>query len=261
MDFSEPLVSAEPADHEPTSPHSYRLWVFVVTGLGLLVMGIILAVFVLPVTRAAVPAAERMTSNYQLKQIGLALHNYHGQHGSFPPAYFADEKGRPMHSWRVLILPYINEQALYDRYDFDKPWNHPDNVEVTRQMPEIYASPYTHYYGFGKTVPAGKTHYQAISAPGTVLGRTEGSSFKEITDGSSQTAMILENFARPVPWAKPTDLSPQELLANFKQITDSPSNASLVLMADGSIRMITAETTPDELDGGFYINDGRGFDP
>lgn len=266
MDFSEPprdeqWVDSDPTDSEPAKRRRLSFWVFMVTGLGLLAMGLVLVVVVIPVGRAASPAAERMTSNNHLKQIGLALHHYHNQHGSFPPAYIADEEGRPMHSWRVLILPYAGEQALYDRYDFDKPWDHPNNVEVTRQMPEIYGSPHSHYYGFGKTAPAGHTHYQAISAPGTVLGQTEGCRMDEIADGLFKTAIVLENYARPVHWAEPTDLSPRDIRANFEQITSGPSSGSLVLMADGSIRTITAETTPDELEGGFYIDDGRGFDP
>jgi len=262
MDFSEPpRGEQDEVDPEPATRRRLSFWVFIITGLGMLVMGLILVVVVIPAGRAASPAAERMTSGYHLKTIGLALHHYHDQHGSFPPAYIADKEGHPMHSWRVLILPYVEEQALYDRYDFEKPWDHPDNVEVTQQMPEIYASPHTHYYGFGKVAPAGETHYQAISAPGTVLGQTEGCRMNEISDGISKTAIILENYARPVHWAKPIDLSPKEIMRNFEQITVGPSNSSQMLMADGSIRTITAEITPSELEGGFFINDGRGFDP
>src|SRR5688500_8670454 len=58
-------------------------------------------------------------------QLGIALHSYHDEYGSFPPAYVADANGKPMHSWRVLILPFIEEQALYQRYRFNEPWNGP----------------------------------------------------------------------------------------------------------------------------------------
>ena len=67
------------------------------------------------------PARASMCKN-QLMNIGLALYQYYEQYGSFPPAYIADESGKPMHSWRVLILPYLEESALYMQYDFNEPW-------------------------------------------------------------------------------------------------------------------------------------------
>lgn len=72
-------------------------------------------------------AARRAQCSNNLKQIAFSLHSYHDRYGCFPPAYIADEEGKPMHSWRVLILPFIEEQALYDRYAFTEPWDGPSN--------------------------------------------------------------------------------------------------------------------------------------
>jgi hypothetical protein len=76
-----------------------------------------------------------------LKQIALALHNYHDDHGCFPPAYVADANGRPMHSWRVLILPYLEQKVLYDQYDFTEPWNGPNNSKLLATPPDTYGCP------------------------------------------------------------------------------------------------------------------------
>ena len=73
-----------------------------------------------------------------LKQIGLALHLYHDDFGTFPPAYVADENGKPMHSWRVLLLPYLDMKWLYDKYDFSVPWNSPQNLALISNAPEVF---------------------------------------------------------------------------------------------------------------------------
>src|SRR5260221_9789347 len=76
----------------------------------------------LPMERGVRPAARRSQCKNNLKQIGLALHNYHGVWGSFPPPYIPDEQGRPKHSWRTLILPMFDQAPLYNKYRFDEPW-------------------------------------------------------------------------------------------------------------------------------------------
>lgn len=77
-----------------------------------------------------------------LRQIGLGILHYSTNRpdGKFPPAYLADDEGRPMHSWRVLILRELEEEALYEAYDFEKPWDHPENLKVAQRMPVLYQS-------------------------------------------------------------------------------------------------------------------------
>jgi hypothetical protein len=74
-----------------------------------------------------------------LKAIGLALYNYADAHGgTLPPAYVADAHGRPLYSWRVLILPYIEQRPLYDRFHLDEPWDSPNNRTLIASMPFTY---------------------------------------------------------------------------------------------------------------------------
>ncbi len=75
---------------------------------------------------------------HNIRDLSMALHYYHAQHGSFPPAYIADENGNPMHSWRVLILPYIEERDLYDQYDFDEPWDGPNNSLLHDKVVDLF---------------------------------------------------------------------------------------------------------------------------
>ena len=99
----------------------------------------LIGVLLLPAVQSAREAAFCVVCSNNLKQIAMALHMYNEQYGSFPPAYIADENGNPKHGWRVLILPFLDEQALYDKYDFDEPWNGPNNSKLADSMPPVYS--------------------------------------------------------------------------------------------------------------------------
>src|SRR5690606_17767117 len=112
---------AAPAPTPPPrgSGSGWSLAVVLIVGavVGLLFCGGILVALLLPAVQSARETARRVQCANNLKQIGLAMHNYMDVNGAFPPAYLADSDGKPMHSWRVLILPYMEHRSLYDRYD------------------------------------------------------------------------------------------------------------------------------------------------
>jgi len=258
MDFSKP-----PRDEQITDPERAEIWATIrgqLSFLACLVVAMGIMVLILWPSGGHHPVANRrMASRQNLKHIGLALHNYHDTYNTLPPAYIPDEHGRPMHSWRVLILPFFGETsatALHQAYDFDKPWDHPDNLKVAEQMPWVYASP--HYPEHAKQ---GLTTYLAISSEGTVLGTTKPSTFREITDGASQTLMVIELLNRPVAWTEPVDISPDTIMAHYARLADTVQYGNHVLFADGSIRFIGKDQRRQELEDGFYINDGRRFVP
>ncbi|MEX0794471.1 MAG: DUF1559 domain-containing protein [Pirellulaceae bacterium] len=223
----------------------------------MVVCGGVLVALLLPAVQQARHAARRMQSSNNMKMIGLALHNYHDTYGTFPPAYIPDENGKPMHSWRVLISPFLDDGFQFSQYDFDKPWDHADNMAVTQQMPSVYNSPILD----SAETTQGMTPYVAVSGPETVLGQAEGSQFRSIVDGTSHTIIAMENFSRPVFWAEPTDISPDQIMANFTRIMDSATPGPQVLMADGSVMTVSSSTSPQAFEGGLYINDGEGFSP
>jgi hypothetical protein len=150
-----------------------------------------------------------MSCSNNLKQIALALHNYHDRYGSLPPAYVADEDGKPMHSWRVLILPYLEQQALYDIYDMDEPWNGPNNIQLLKDVPSIYACP----SATGHSKRRGTcTSYVAVVGPTTPWPAPSVASFATIKDGMSNTALVVESN-HEIPWLEPRDLQMDEAMA------------------------------------------------
>ena len=95
-----------------------------------------------------------------LKQIGLAMHNYHARHKTFPPAYTVDKDGKPLLSWRVLILPYLEQDALYKEFHLDEPWDSEHNRALIDRMPTTYLCP----GGSSKRADRGKTTYLTRAA-------------------------------------------------------------------------------------------------
>ncbi len=132
-----------------------------------------------------------------LKQIQLALEGYHEKYGVLPPAYVADANGRPMHSWRVLILPFMEQQSLFDQYDFREPWDGPNNSKLLNRMPSCFTCPN------GPRSP-GLTSYAAITGAGTLFPGTAPARFVDDVDGLS--LMVAEVVNVNIPWTSPTDL-------------------------------------------------------
>src|SRR5262245_66359 len=97
--------------------------------------GLTIPALLLPAVQQGREAARRSQCKNNLKQIALALLNYESRYGTFPPAYVADESGKPMHSWRVLILPDLDQQALYNDYNFSEPWDGPNNSRLLTRIP------------------------------------------------------------------------------------------------------------------------------
>src|SRR4249919_3311122 len=114
------------------------------TLIELLVVIAIIAVLIallLPAVQAAREAARRAQCVNNLKQIGLAMHNYHDVKNGLPPSAIVDKQGKPLLSWRVAILPYIEQQPLYDKFKLDEPWDSPNNKDLIQYMPSIYMCP------------------------------------------------------------------------------------------------------------------------
>jgi type II secretory pathway pseudopilin PulG len=117
--------TASPAPEPPTKRRFTLVELLVVLG----VIAILIALL-LPMRRSAGEASRRSMCSNNLKQIGIALHNYADEYGAFPPAYTVDAEGKPLHSWRTLILPFIEQGPLYEKIDLSKPWDDPANKEA-----------------------------------------------------------------------------------------------------------------------------------
>jgi hypothetical protein len=198
--------------------------------------------------------ARRSTCNNNLKQIMLALHNYHSQYGSFPPAYIADENGKPMHSWRVLILPFMAHRDLYDQYRFDEPWDGPNNLKLAATRIYEYECPEQDASG------PPMTSYLAVVGPGTAWPGAKGTNFKDFPGGTSDKIMIVEVANSGISWMEPRDLdlatiapgvNPAKGLGVSSLHREVSWSRRLlgahVGMADGSTKFLPTGTSPDEL--------------
>ena len=170
-----------------------------------------LIALLLPTVEAAREAARRTQCNNNLKNIALALQNYHDVHGAFPPAFIPDKDGKPMHSWRVLLLPYLEHKRLYDQYNFQEPWNGPNNSRLLAAAPTVYEyqCPSDTRTGRG---PAGWTSYVAVVGPRTVWPGASMRKMSEIADGAGGTILVMEDQSTRIPWMEPRDLMLDEAL-------------------------------------------------
>ena len=192
-------------------------------------------------------AARRSSCKNNLKWLGIALHNYHETYDSFPPAYVADENGKPMHSWRVLILPYLDQMGLYRAYDFSKPWDSPENRELLKHMPRDFVCP-THV---SLSEEAETTSYVAIVGPETAWPNSKSTRLRDCLDGPSQTILLIESNSLQIPWTAPVDLTREEAIEALAS-TDIESfdghryesflyeyfSGRNVLLMDGAVRFV-----------------------
>jgi hypothetical protein len=213
-------------------------------------------------------AADRAKSQNNLKQLGLAMVNYEGSWDHLPGANapFSNNPGQQKEypvSWRVLLLPFIEELHLYRQYRFDEPWDEPNNVKFLKQMPKVYRHPEADT----RKVPEGYTHYRVFaSRPGTqpsalFLDGLFTPKMLEIPDGRPNTILITE-AEEAVPWTMPEALhfDPSQPLPKLGGQFKRGYN---VLMADGKTRFVLNNLPEDKLrawitrDGGETVTDDK----
>src|SRR5262249_50492367 len=172
-----------------------------------------------------------------LKQIGLAFHNYHSANDRFPAAANPGGKDRSIpYSWRVALLPYLEQQELYNQYNFDEPWDGPNNRKLIDKMPAVYAYPGPDGTPSGRTMSA----YYAFTGEKTGLsGEPRVSAF---TDGTSNTILVVE-ARRDIPWTKPEDI-PFNANAPLPELGGFWDKGFDVLFADGSVRALKHSIQP-----------------
>ncbi len=215
--------------------------------------GGILVALLLPAVQQAREAARRSQCKNNLKQIGLALHNYHDVYGSFPPAFVADASGKPMHSWRVLILPYIDQQPLYSQYDFSEPWDGPNNSRLLARMPPVYACP-----SHPNTGANTNTAYAAVFGEHCVFRGAEPVKISDITDGTSNTLIVVEAANAGIPWMKPddVDIAKHPTLGDHDGFSSDHAGGVQGLMGDGSVRFLTQSIAAQTLKA-LFTRDGN----
>jgi prepilin-type processing-associated H-X9-DG protein len=205
-------------------------------------------------------AAERVKSQNNLRQIGLAMEQYHDKYNKLPMPAIYSPQGKPLLSWRVALLPYLEEEQLYRQFKLDEPWDSPHNKALLSQIPKVYASPKRDATG-----DPSRTYYQVFvgkreAVPGPRPIFTEGGpplTLAAITnaDGRSNTLLVVE-AGDAVPWTKPDDLpySPNEPLPKLGGLSKDGFN---VVFADGSVRFLRTNIDEKTLRNLITYNDGE----
>ena len=206
----------------------------------------VLIALLLPAVQSAREAARRAQCVNNLKQIALAFHNYADLKDGFPATAITGPGGKPLLSWRVAILPYIEQQALYQKFKLDEPWDSPHNRELIKYMPQVYACPSRNL-----AAEPGMTCYRSFAGKDALLDPSRPRPLAQITDGLSSTLMVVE-AKQAVTWTKPDELP-------FDGNPDVPVPAPLygagsfhpggfnAAFADGSIRFLKQSIRLDVL--------------
>ena len=208
------------------------------------------AALALPMFSVRGAAVRQQGSINNLKHIGIAMHNYANTHNAFPAAANVDKKGKALLSWRVHLLPYLDQAPLYQQFHLDEPWDSEHNKPLVDRIPPAFVSADS-----PALAKQGKTRFVVPRGKGTMFdgdGKTEGTTplgttFRQIRDGESNTLLAVE--AHPdaaVIWTKPDDLV-IDFKNPLKSLKGNQNKAFIALFADGSVRTITETINADTL--------------
>ena len=193
----------------------------------------------LPAVQASREAARRMQCMNHMKVIVLAIHNYHDARGVLPPLYTVDADGKPLHSWRVLLLPYMEQTALYSQIRLNEPWDSEYNKQFHNVNIPVYRCPSN-----PNIADRANCNFAAIAGEGFVPAKKAGSmgdyTMERLADGTSDTIAIVE-VKQPFCWMDPTaDVTLDELSKGINvpggRVGSFHTNGCNVGMFDGSVR-------------------------
>ncbi|MHC5543936.1 DUF1559 family PulG-like putative transporter, partial [Singulisphaera rosea] len=203
-------------------------------------------------------ATRRVLCGNNLKQIALAMHQYEENHGTLPPAAIIDGAGRPLLSWRVAILPYLELGSLYSKFDLDEPWDSPHNRSLIDLMPNVYRCPSDSEW------TSGMANYQVVVGPRTAFPPDfKGMTIPDFTDGTNGTILVSETL-HGVPWTKPDDLSFVTMLPSGGLGSDHGSRdhgGFQAAFVDGSVRFLKSSIPSEVLRSLLTRNGGERIAP
>jgi Protein of unknown function (DUF1559) len=206
-----------------------------------------------PLTAYIAKVVPLRADENNLKQIGIAFLMYHDAMGYMPQAAICDAAGKPLLSWRVAILPYIEEYALYKQFKLDEAWDSPHNKKLIDKMPKIYAAP------AGKAEEPNVTFYQVLTGPDTLYPLPNSRrKMIDITDGLSNTLLVVE-ASKAVPWSKPADIV-VPAKGNLPKLGGQFGKFFNALWCDGSVRRIKRDFDQETMRNAIDPADGNILD-
>ena len=195
-----------------------------------------------------------LASTKNLGKIALALNAYCTDFGTYPPSVTRNSQGEAMHSWRVLLLPYLGEQDLYSRYRLDLPWSDAINRGVAEEMPTCYSATTRSFYERNYL-----SDYYLVTGPSTLQPKSGPIGFNAVSDEVSQTVLVVEG--RPTVasglWIEPIDFIITEMIGDIRSIPGTiregseiggvSPNGVVVATVDNRVHFISETTEP------FYV--------
>lgn len=189
-----------------------------------------------------------------MKQLALAMHNFHDNFGAFPAQSLVDQQGKRLLSWRVMVLPYLDQYALYQEFHLDEPWDSEHNRTLIEKMPAVFRS------AGGNTKP-GTTRFVAPLTDRSTMGRVGPAvKMQDIKDGTSNTIWLLQaDESHAVIWTKPDDLVIDEK-DPIRSMIGPETKRFAVSLADGSVRFLSRDNDSSTLMSLFSIDGGEIID-
>lgn len=251
------LAGAQVYARSPRTSAGY-IFLLVIGGLGAAALAISVALLVIfPAFRTARTVAQGRSCGSNLRRIYLALQQYDEEHGTLPPAFIPDANGKPMHSWRVLILPFLDKQGLYDQYDFNQAWDSEANMPLSRYMPDVYACP-----SDPEAASLNETNYVVLTGRNTFFDDSKAKPLGVLGDDPASTILVVETPVTGMSWMEPRDLKAgrMEFAVNGGlglEIGSYHDRGAHVLMADGTVQYLTDDTPSDYVEAMSTVRGGE----
>ena len=200
-------------------------------------LGLVLLVLLVPSIRRPLSPNRIQRCEHHLRRIGVAFLAYHERYGSFPPAYTVDAEQQPLHSWRVLLLPFLDEEPLYRQFRLDEPWDSPHNLKLLPQRPDVFADT------SGKSTCETCTAYAAPLGAATIFRGAVPVGRDEIEDPLSRTILIGEIRPNLIHWTEPLDVPYGNFTLGEAGVFVGQHRAGVYfLRADGSVGFMPNST-------------------
>jgi RNA polymerase sigma factor (sigma-70 family) len=189
---------------------------------------------------------QKRESANNLRQIVLAQHNYHDVNKHFA-GDITDKQGGKLLSWRVAVLPYLGEAALYEQFNKDEPWDSPTNKKLLSRMPQVYRVR-------SQKGNATETFYQGFAGAGTMFDPAKKVGMIDVTDGTSNTLFVVEARSS-VPWTKPQDLE-YDASKRLPELGGFYPDVFLGATADGAVHTLKRNFKESAMRAAIIRNDG-----
>ncbi len=242
-----------------------HVYAWLLKGLGLLLGVVLLSVVSIyllwPTLNGLKARRDKVASLNNLQRIANALNEYAAIHGSYPPPVIYDAAGKPLYSWRILILKELGEASVFGRFRLDLPWDAPENVAVLTMCPEVYKNPAATQLQTGS-----ESNYVLVTGNNTLFPSTGPLGHKDISDGRQNTLLLVETNNNMAEWSRPWDIDIAKLNTKIgasgpNTIGGNHAGGATMVFADGSPGWLPEDISPALLRGLISPNGGEPINP